>query len=154
MHYTNECKALLGQLIGVARATDGNEHLIDPHVTSVIMEALRFCGEGTKDPEIFIHIEEKILNAKREMVPDCFSCASPCGRTDPFDLDRLESEQGTVRKMKEHLLDALVGFGMTNRDAGEFSREQELRIYKCLTVVGIEGISEEELRCFENVEIA
>jgi len=71
-------KKLLGELVGVARATEGNEHLISESVTGIVtvLLAANVLTEGQ-----YTVYSSKIHGAKRKMVPDCFLCARPCGRT-------------------------------------------------------------------------
>ena len=87
---------LLGELIGLARAVEGNEDLLTGETAAVFAEALVSPGEGTVG---------KILAEKRRLVPDCFSCQNPCGRTDAYDTGRLAEEPDEVRAAKELLLE-------------------------------------------------
>lgn len=122
---------LLGQLIGLCRATDGNEHLISPSATAVIRECLRAVDCGSGDVSL---LSEKVEREKRKMVPDCFVCAAPCGRTSACDLSAMED--GPVRRLKFRLLDELC----RRADSAE-----EKLLYRCLVAVGIGDYEEEDL---------
>lgn len=120
---------VIGALIGLARATDGNEHLISDSATAVIMEGLISWED---------HILEKIDTEKRRMVPGCFACASPCGRTAAFDLSELEKADEDVWFLKRQILKRLELL------AASENVDQNL-FYKGLIVVGMEDYSAEDL---------
>lgn len=127
-------KKLLGALIGLARATEGNEHLITPTVTDTVIRSL-----AAEAPEEISLCLSRVEEEKRKMVPDCFYCASPCGRTDSYDLNRLGSAPTEPREMKEQLLADLC------RLAPAFRNKDNWIIYKILIAVGIEEFTAEEL---------
>ena len=122
---------VIGALIGLARATDGNEHLISDDATAVIMEGLTSCDE---------QILEKIDTEKRKMVPGCFACASPCGRTAAFDLAELNKADEDIRWLKMQILKRLqmLASAPKNTDRTLF--------YKGLIVVGMEDYTADDLR--------
>ena len=128
---------LLGELVGLARATDGNEHLITESTTDLIAEILtaNVCSEAQ-----YSLFYSKIDAAKREMVPDCFHCANPCGRTAALDWKMLESESRQIRETKFAILTELKSLAGSNR-----SREMDLKLYRGLVILGLEGYSPEEL---------
>ena len=128
---------LLGELVGLARATDGNEHLITESITDLIAEILtaNVCSEAQ-----YSSFNSKIDAAKREMVPDCFHCANPCGRTAALDWKTLESESRQIRETKFAILADLRNLAGSDR-----SREMDLKLYRGLVILGLEGYSPEEL---------
>ena len=126
-----EEERLLGELIGLARATDGNEHLINSSATAVIRETLSAVCREAADLD---GLAEKIRIEKQKMVPDCFVCANPCGRTSPCDLSLIPN--GPVRMLKYALLEALCLFGET---------VEEKLLYHALVAVGIEDFEAEDL---------
>lgn len=82
----------------------------------------------------------KINAFKREMVPDCFYCANPCGRTAALDLNTLEGEPRQVLETKLAILEE------TRICAGsERSQETDMKLYRGLVILGLEGYSPEEL---------
>ena len=85
---------LLGELVGLARATEGNEHLITEPVTQIIADILR---ANIQNEAQYTAFSAQIDAAKREMVPDCFQCANPCGRTAALDLKTLEGESRQIQ---------------------------------------------------------
>lgn len=113
---------LLGELVGLARATEGNEHLITESVTEILAEIL--IAEVSDEAQ-YAAYSGKIDAAKQEMVPDCFHCANPCGRTAALDLKTLENESRQVREAKLAILDAIRTIARSAR-----SRETDLKLYR------------------------
>ena len=128
---------LLGELVGLARATDGNEHLIRESVTDIIAEILR---ADVRSEVQYAAYSGKIDAAKREMVPDCFQCANPCGRTAALDPNVLKGESPQIRKAKFAVLRVIRTLA-----ASERSQETDLTLYRGLVILGLEGYSPEEL---------
>ena len=90
---------LLSKLVGIARATDGNEHLINAGATAAIAEGLCLLENG--DDCKVRKVMERIQVEKRNMIPDCFLCASPCGKNADLDLSQLLSDPPDVSGMKQ-----------------------------------------------------
>ena len=126
-----EYKKLIGELIGLARAIDGNEHLILPSTTLLIRECLLAIEEGTADPEYYT---TNVIEEKRKVVPNCFVCANPCGRTSPFDLNELP--EGEIRELKLSLLDTLC------RSANDI---REDILYRDLVIISLEDYTPQDL---------
>lgn len=120
---------IIGELIGIARATDGNEHLISDRSTALIREALSAPLSSEEELNGFL---TRAGEVKREMVPDCFLCANPCGRTSAFDLAELEALPIEERTIKQRILEGLL------RSTAETSDES---LYRGLIALGMEGIS-------------
>ncbi len=129
--------ALIGQLIGLARATDGNEHLISERSTALIRECLAATPDN--DAEL-AHFMSRVEEAKRAMVPDCFFCANPCGKTAAFDLSELETLPADVQNAKYRILERLLQSGA--EAAGP-------SLYRGLIALGTEGLSAEFLESIE-----
>lgn len=128
---------LLGELVGLARATDGNEHLITESVTEIIAEIL----SANVDSEMqYAAYSRKIDATKQEIVPDCFHCVNPCGRTAALDLKTLERESRQTQETKFAILDKI-----RTLSASERSRETDFKLYRGLVLLGLEGYSPEEL---------
>ena len=131
-------KQLLGALIGLARATDGNEHLITPEVTQVLLECL-YADPATQDE--YDSYLRKVDNVKRSMVPDCFLCANPCGKNSAYDLADLEFQTEQIRNAKYEILHNLLDTQWSNPEPA-----LERKLYRGLIVIGLEGYSAGELR--------
>ena len=128
---------LLGELVGLARATDGNEHLITESVTDIVAELL--SADVLSDIQ-YAAYRNKIDAAKREMVPDCFHCSNPCGRTAALDLNVLKGESRQVQEAKCAILREIRSLA-----ASERSQDTDLKLYRGLVILGLEGYSTEEL---------
>ena len=125
---------LIGELIGLTRAADGNEHLITPSSTEVLVNCL-CCDEH--DSAAISRLLERVLEEKRKMVPDCFLCANPCGRTSAFDLSTLVP--GEVRELKLQLLEQLRHLARVNPTADEGL------LYRGIVVIGMEDYEPQDL---------
>ena len=124
---------LVGELIGLARATDGNEHLITPNITKLIRQCL---GIDQSDETQIDHLIIEVIAAKKTMVPDCFYCANPCGRTNSYDMDALKDEPELIQKPKKVILEKL-------RTCHESTSERSL--YRGLIAVGLDGATSDFL---------
>jgi len=140
---------LTGALIGLAKATDGNEHLISQEATAVFAESLaatRIYGEGDAD-----HLQVLLTRAaqeKQRMVPNCFCCASPCGRTSDYPLEKLNALPETERSLKQLLLLGIRGIAVDVCRAavrGCHDEAAEHFFYKALVFVGMAEATEEML---------
>ena len=130
---------LLGALIGLARATDGNEHLINPSATGLILECL-IASRETLTEERMTALLQRIDEEKRRMIPDCFTCAAPCGKNNAYDMGQLQEEEPQVRALKQQLLAGIQA--MAVRDNPETA---EHFFYKALVVIGIDGLAPKHL---------
>ena len=98
---------LTGALIGLARATDGG--------MQAAPEAWRLMIEGLFTTVTNVNFNEKTIREligrvhaeKAQLVPDCSSCAAPCGRTSDYDMNLLWSADEDIRSLK-----SLVLFGV------------------------------------------
>jgi len=129
---TDYKKRLIGALIGLARATDGNEHLISKASTDVILECL--MAEPTDEEELGLLLG-KIDTVKRSMVPDCFLCANPCGRTSSYDMTQLENAPPEIRKIKYDILSKLQRLAL-----GNLNHLDELSLYHSLVALGLDDL--------------
>ena len=125
-----EYEELFGEMISLARITDGNEHLITPDSTALLRRCLSRMASGTADPQL---LTTEILAQKQKMVPDCFRCANPCGKTFPYDLGELP--EGEIRDLKVAILDRLCVKPDVPEDL----------LYRALTAVSLWGYEKEDL---------
>lgn len=129
---------LIGELIGLARATDGNEHLITPSATQVIRKILATEDQALNEGA-FTLLWAEILEEKRKMVPDCFLCAAPCGKTSAYDLSAIENHIEEHRDFKGRILSQLT--------TSDLSEE---RLYKGLIILGMDDIYPELIAFWDN----
>ena len=95
-------KHLVGALIGLARVTDGNPHLLTPQVREILRSGLALCR---REPDACDRQIPAIHAMKSQLAPDCARCSHPCGKNDDFDLDLLAHEPENEREIKQNLLD-------------------------------------------------
>lgn len=130
---------LTGALIGLARATDGNEHLIRPSSTAVIVNCLSAMLTEDFPPEILL---EQVEQEKRKMVPDCFLCANPCGKNSDYDLRQLQNTPEEVRDLKYLLLHGSRSLALCAQQAARLGHHDDAVdrfFYKVLILIGMEG---------------
>lgn len=93
---------LVGALIGLSRAVDNNEHLITPDTNAALLRALTAATPAECEAAL-----TALQQQKRLLVPNCFDCASPCGRTADCDFPALLDAAPDARDARLSLLDAL-----------------------------------------------
>ena len=104
---------LFGKLIGLVRCTEGNEHLITPHTHALIKAGLQCAVNGGDHADLLQQIEDE----KRRLAPDCFCCATPCGKRDDMDFSLLVLDDENVQMLKKRLLHAIENAITANKDA-------------------------------------
>lgn len=91
---------LIGALVGIARATEGNEDQFTDEMAFFLARALALCDENESH-----HLLLKEADAiKRSLVPDCFFCSNPCGRRANYDLKQMDAEPEIVADAKKKIL--------------------------------------------------
>ena len=130
---------LMGAIIGLARATEGNEDLITESTDRTMQDALAM--EIDADETSLFDMLDRIRDEKRKLVPNCFDCAMPCGRTSDFDMNMLANETPTLQKAKIELLALLQALAKNAPlDA------QTMRIfYQALNFIGYDGATTEQI---------
>lgn len=140
---------LTGALIGLARATDGNEHLISDTSSAVILEGLfATLAKSDYDAAALEHLCARAEEEKRKMVPDCFTCASPCGRNNDYDMSRLWNADENIRSLKSLILFGIRGIASRAYHAaalGHHDRNVENFLYKALIVIGMDDYGMDDL---------
>ena len=140
---------LTGSLIGLSRAFYGNEDLVTPEVTSVVIESLFATLTNVNfDNDSLKALLDRAVAAKKTLVPDCFTCTSACGRTDDYDMNHLWNEADPdIRSLKSLILFGIRGVAAYAYHAailGRHSKKVEDFLYKALFVIG-EDLTMEEL---------
>ena len=137
---------LTGALVGLARGTEGNEDLVSSSTDKAVLEGLLAAANASlKDEEIAVLIAQ-VQEEKRKLVPNCFFCAAPCGRTGDYDMQELWNADEDIRSMKSLILFGISGMaayahqasvlGYTDKDVNDF-------FYKALFAIGMDwGIKE------------
>lgn len=140
---------LTGALIGLARSTDGNEHLISSSSTAVIVESLFATLTNVNfDNDALTALLERVKEEKRKMVPDCFTCASPCGKNNDFDMGQLWNAQEDIRSLKSLILFGIRGMAAYAYHAavlGYHEQDVDNFFYKALIAIGMDEYGMDEL---------
>jgi len=135
---------LTGALIGLARATDGNEHLISDSSTAVILESLAALQKDSGQAALE-NLLEKVYDEKRKMVPDCFTCAAPCGKNSDYNMETLHTAQEDIRSLKRRILSGICEMALHAVQSGYHDETAERFFYKALIVIGMDGYTAEDL---------
>lgn len=99
---------LTGELIGLARATDGNT----PNDTTykVIIDGLFTTITNVNfDNDSIKRQIDNVKNEKMKLIPKCGDCASPCSRNDRYDMVQLWNDNEDIRSLKSLILFGLRG---------------------------------------------
>ena len=161
---------LTGALIGLARAAEGNEHLVNEEMNQLILEGLftTVTNVNFNDETLKILIY-KIENAKKKLVPNCFTCSGSCERNDNFDMNTLWTTDEDVRSLKSLILFGIRGMAAYAYHASVLGYTDETIskfFYKALFAVGMKDwgmdellpivleVGEVNLRCMELLDQA
>ena len=140
---------LTGALIGLARATDGNEHMLSDSTAAVVVEGLFATLTNVNfDNDALLAILDKVDAEKRKLVPECFKCASSCGRNNDYDMSKLWNAQEDIRSLKSLILFGIRGVAAYAYHAAILGyREESIHrfLYKALFAIGTEDWGMEEL---------
>ncbi len=117
--YFDNCDKLVGALVGLARAADGEPQTSYETLKTMIeclssLPAETACGERNADALISLVHDEK-----KRLAPGCAECASPCGRTADYDMEELWNSDDGVRGLKLLILLGLRGLAIKIRFAFE-----------------------------------
>jgi len=140
---------LTGKLIGLARAIDGNEHLICDAANQIVREGLFATITNVNfDKEALTALLRRVDEVKRQIVPLCYECASACGKNDDYDMEHLWTAGEDIRSLKSLILFGIRGMAAYAYHAavlGYTDPEVDRFFYKALFAVGMEGWGMDEL---------
>ena len=141
---------LTGRLIGLARAADGSEHLISDATTQLIVEALcAMLPDANCDDTAVQTLIWRAEAAKQQMVPNCFTCAMPCGRTSDYDMTKLWNAEVQIRDLKSEILSGICGVAACAYRAaalGLHDADVDRFFYKALFAIGMDDWGANALR--------
>ena len=140
---------LTGILIGIARAVDGNEHLISDSTDKIVREGLAAAlSEADLRGDLLTALIQRAEEEKRRLIPGCYECASPCGKNSNYDMCRLWNADEDVCSLKLLLLCGIrsaaacacraAALGHTDQEVNRF-------FYQALFAVGEESFGVQEL---------
>lgn len=138
---------LTGALIGLAKAcwTGAKTENTD----RIIIEGLFTTVTNVNfDPSTLQRMLQSVRAEKNRVVPNCGSCASPCGNTSDYDMNELWHAQEDIRSLKSLILFGIRGMaayayhalilGYTDEEVNQF-------FYKALSVISYDLTMEELL---------
>ncbi|MBO5779045.1 MAG: hydroxylamine reductase [Clostridia bacterium] len=140
---------LTGALIGLARATENNEHLLSDSTAAVVVESLFATLTNVNfDDERFYRLLEWVDVEKRKLVPDCYACTSQCGRNNEYDMSALWNADEDIRSLKSLILFGIRGIAAYAYHAAVLGYKDESIhrfLYKALFAIGMDDWGMNEL---------
>lgn len=107
-HVANLQDQLTGALIGLARAADTNPPTPSTH-RAVIEGLFTTLTNVNFNEETILRQIETVRREKAALITGCSVCASPCGRTEEHDMNRLWEDNEDIRSLKSLILFGLRG---------------------------------------------
>lgn len=161
---------LTGALIGLARATEGNEQLVTEEMNQLVLEGLftTITNVNFNDETLKLLID-KIEDTKKKLVPNCFTCSDSCGRNNDFDMNTLWTTDEDIRSLKSLILFGIRGMAAYAYHASVLGYTDETIskfFYKALFAIGMKDwgmdkllpivleVGKVNLRCMELLDQA
>ena len=140
---------LTGELIGLARSTEGNEYNITDSTDRIVVEGLFATLTNVNfDNEVLTDMIKRVEEEKRKLIPLCFECAASCGKNNAYDMQKLWNADEDIRSLKSLILFGIRGIAAYAYHAlvlGYKDPEISRFLYKALYAVGTEDWGMEEL---------
>lgn len=137
---------LTGALIGLARATEGNDHMLRDSTAAVTVAGLIAIAAGSRlDRDGLLDLIERVDQEKRKLVPACYECAASCGRTSNYDMRKLGNSSEAVQKLKLQILSGACDVAALAAEAGK-DEAVSYSLYRALYAIGMDDWAEEELQ--------
>ena len=138
---------LTGALIGLARAADTNAPAASTH--RAVIEGLFTTLTNVNFNEETVRQQiDAVRREKAALIPICDTCASPCGRTDEYDMNLLWEANEDIRSLKSLILFGLRGMAAYAYHAmvlGYTDEEVNRFLYEGLFAIGEDWGMEELL---------
>lgn len=138
---------LTGALIGLARATEGNDHMVSDSTAAVVVEGL-YATLTNSDNDALNALLDRADMEKRKLVPMCYECASSCGKNNNFDMQKLWTAEESIRSLKSLILFGIRSIAAYAHHAAVLGyRDDAIHqfLYKGLFAIGMEDWGTEEL---------
>lgn len=140
---------LTGALIGLARATEGNEHLITEYTDKLVLEGLFTTITNVNfNNETITALIEKIETEKERLAPKCCECALVRSENVNFDMQSLWQSDEDIRSLKSLILFGIRGVAAYAYHAavlGYMDKEVNTFFYKALLAIGMNDWGMDEL---------
>ena len=140
---------LTGTLIGIARAVDGNEHLISGSTDKIVREGLAAALSDTSlGNDSLSALIQDAENEKRKLIPLCYECAVPCGKNNNYDMRRLYTAEEDICSLKLLILcgiRSMAVYACRAAALGHTDPEVNRFFYQALFAIGEESFGIPEL---------
>lgn len=140
---------LTGALIGLARATEGNEESVNIDTDKLVLEGLFTTVTNVSfNDETLTALIGRVNAEKERLVPRCLHCDSGCGRNDDYDMRELWNADEDIRSLKSLILFGIRGMAAYAYHAavlGYTDAEVDKFFYKALFAVGMKDWGAAEL---------
>lgn len=136
---------LTGALIGLARATEGTTVPTESTYRTIIEGLFTTITNVSFDNDAILAMIQKVRDEKHKLVPDCSSCASPCGRNDEYDMRNMWDADEDIRSLKSLILFGIRGMAAYayHADVLGYSDEEVNRFFcEALFKIGYEENAE------------
>lgn len=100
---------LTGALIGLARASNGEEHLADDVCRLMIRALFATLTNVNFDPQALGQLIDLVHREKERLAPGCAACGAPCGKTEDYDMTQLWNAPEDIRSLKSLVLFGIRG---------------------------------------------
>jgi len=129
--YSKDVQTIVGAVIGLGRATEGNKNRPDKNTHQVLVRALSLINTDT-DSVSAHEITKQLHEEKFKLVPRCVTCPKQCGRNHDFHCETFETMSSETSKAKLALLSLIIEIGSHPL----FKGERLDFIYDALFIVG------------------
>ena len=159
---------LTGAMIGLARAAEGGLKATEESGRLLIEGLFTTVTNVNFNDETIREMIARVQKEKDKLVPGCGTCASPCNRTEDYDMQKLWTAQEDIRSLKSLILFGVRGMAAYAYHAmvlGKRKKEVERFIHKALFAVGedwemedllsvVMEVGEKNLLCMEMLDDA
>ena len=140
---------LTGALIGLARATEGNESRVTEETDTLVLEGLFTTITNVNfNNDTISALIARVEAEKKRLAPDCCCCSSACGRNDNYDMKELWEADEDIRSLKSLILFGIRGVAAYAYHAAVLGyRDAAVNrfFYKALFAVGMKDWGRNEL---------
>ena len=100
------------------------------------------------DNEALQRLIDRVEEEKARLIPDCAVCASPCGKNNDYDMEKLWTADEDIRSLKSLILFGIRGMAAYAYHAAVLGyKDEEIHrfLYKALFAVGMDDWGMDEL---------
>lgn len=106
---TGKKEELLGALIGLGRAAEGNKKRPTKITNQIMIQGLKMmCADENSIVQTIDQQISLLHNEKEKLVPRCLTCKKQCGRNNDCEIESFASEEITLAKAKKQLLEDIL----------------------------------------------